>query len=446
MMFFVLFFLLTLFLLLSVKVGENIVDIKTFSTTSLGSFSFICNVTSSFIGGIFILGNIENGFYYGISPLIGFLGFPFQLLLVGLMISPRRIKALTVGEMCELYYGKYFRIFMGLVVTIFNLSVITAMIYSMSLALTSFGPIAVVSTVICSLIFLLCCCYGGVITAVYLGVLQFLIMLLGVLIGTLVVIFCCEGVGGFFAAIPSGHFHFPDGHSYAKIFSIFIGFSLGNALMPPVLQTINLAQTKGQARSGYLMASFFIALFALFFTLCGMGFAAFNVGSLGDLFKNAFLLMPFWLKVFAAFGLLIAALSSVDTFLNIASTAFVKDVVKFLDSEVDELKAVRLCVFVFGFICLFPVLFISSDLFDVLFFIYKFWGPLLAAVLIGIHFKKPIQIKHFWVISFLTLCAMGLWNILGLEGKTDISDLVIGLGVNFLLYGLARGTQRQTQV
>jgi len=393
---------------------------------------------ATLIGGGSIMGTIETGFVNGITPLIGLLGFPLQFLLVAFIITPRRINMLTLGDLFEGSYGKGMRIFVGLMVVFFNLSILTTVMHSLGFMLGAFTiPYAQIFISACLLFFIMCSCFGGIVSVIWFSVLQCVFMIIALSLGLLLMIYYYESLGEFLARIPTTHWQFSNKYSYIKILSMFIGVLLGNALMPPMLQTINMAKSKEQAKAGYIIASLFIAFGIVFLIFCGMSMATL-IDAKGGIFHNFLCIIPLWLKIFIVTGLLTAMLSSLNTFLNVAVVAFVHDILKPLHIKMNDLKAARIFTFIFGSICIIITLFMESSLFGMKLFVYQFWGPLFLAPLLGVYFKKTISKKAFFINTFLTLLAMGLWHFSGLEKTTEIRDLVIGLAVNFVLYGIAR--------
>ena len=435
--------LLVVFTIASVLAGRHIHDLKTFVSRTTPFFPLLCSIIASFVGSVFILWHVNEGFSHGITPFLAFLGFPLQLILIGCFIAPRRIDVLTMGDLFEASYGRSFKMIVGLIVVIFNLDVIRMCLYSLSFLLGQNYELHIYSSLFL-LVFILGCSFGGIISVIWMSLLQCLLMVIAPVLCVFLIFYHYGNFSAFIAHIPSAHFEFPKYYSYGQIFSLFIAAFLGNALMAPIPQTMGMAKSKEHAKVGYIMAAIFIAIFAMFLNLCGMNIAMFIV--IGNNLEHAFLLIPLWLNIFIGVGLCIATLSTINTFLNIAAVAFVHDVLKPLRIHYDDLRLVRICTFLFGVFCISLSFFKSSSLIDMLFFIYTFWGPLLLAPLLGIYFNKTISKKAFFIISCLTLLAMGLWHISGLEKATEIRDLVIGLAVNFVLYGVMRGGDDKRQI
>ena len=430
--------LLALLIVISIVVGRNIKTFKTFASVTLPLFPLICTIIASPIGGGSIIGGIESGFHNGIAPLIGLLGFPFQLILIAFFIAPKKLDMLTVGDLFEKNYGKDLKIAIGIVVIMFNLGIIITLVYSLDFILKLFVASYTSWIIICSFIFILCCYFGGIVSVVWINIVQCLLMLIVPLLCFLLIFCYYDNLSVFIAHIPATHWQITSHYSYMKLFSMFIGFALGNMLMPSILQTINMAQSKHHAKISYLVASVFIALFAFFLVMCGISLAVLDVGNVDSIFKYALLKTPFSLRIVIALSVLIAIISSVKTYLNITAVTFVHDILIPLKIKGDALQAARTGVLIFGTICLMIALSVSASLLDMLLFTYTFWGPFFTTPLIGIYFHKTITTRQLYIISFLTFVAMALWQISGLNKATDIHNLVIGLAVNFVLYIIAR--------
>jgi len=437
-MFFILAILLVIFIITSAIIGQKIKDLKAFTSTSAHFFSLICTVISSFIGGVFIIGHLEQGFSHGIAPFLTFLGFPLQLILIGFFITQRRIKTLTVGELFEPLYGRYAKIFIGFIVVGFNLGIVTIAFYSVGLILGQ-NIISYIYLVIFFLLFILSCSLGGISSVIWVSILEFIVIITTLFLGLIWSIYHYKSLNLLIGYIPITHWQILNGYSYAQLFSMFIATLLGNALMPSVIGTINIARSKQQAKMSYILAGLFITVFALFLNLCGMGVAGVCNGcSIQNALDSVFLTAPFLLQVFIVIGLLVLTASK-DLFLNIAAVTFVNDILKTLRINIiDDLKLVRICMFVFGLTCITLSFFMSLSLIYSLLFLYKFWGPLFLASFLGIYFNKTISQRAFFINIAITFFTMTSWHISGLEKTTNIHDLVIGLTVNFVLYGVAR--------
>ncbi|USO02786.1 MAG: sodium:solute symporter family protein [Alphaproteobacteria bacterium] len=438
-MLFALLGLICVCILVGIITSRNIKDLSGFTVVPTSFFPLICTIVASFIGGGSIIGNIEKGFHHGIAPLIGFLGFPLQIILVGMFIAPKRMKALTVGDIFEQHYGKFAKIFVGVMWVIYSLGIITAMSYSMGLVLEPFIPLSRTHLTIVNVVTVVFYCYfGGIKAVVWTDVLQFLLMIIGIPLALFYIVGEFGGMHNFMLHVPDQHWRVLDNYSYAKVTCIFLGFLFGDALIPPIIQRINMAKSNREARNSFFVSAVFIVIFAAVSNLWGIGLAASNTDVSGGILNNFLMTTPFSLNVLIVLGLIAAILSSADSYLNMAAATFVNDILKPLEVKIDDLKAARYLTITFGCIALFFALWVNASVFDMLLFIYKFWGPIFLMPLIGIYFNRTISTSHFYLIAAFTVAVMAIWDVMDIESATDISSLVVGLGFNFIAYVIAR--------
>jgi len=435
---FVLAVLIFTFLLLSLIAKKNVKDLNTIASVSVGFLPLVCTVIAVPIGGGSIISIIENGFKYGISPLIGFLGFSLQLFIISLIFTSKRINILSVGDLFSQTYGTPAKVFTGFFVVIFNLGMIITMIRSISFALEPCVDLLIAPTICCATVFIICCYIGGITSIIWTNIIQCIFMLISPVIGVALIYSYYDNFSQFINCIPKTHWKLYPEYSYVKSITIFTSFLLGNALMPPILHSLNMSKNVYHASYSHIIAGIFIAFFAFFLIACGMGFAATNINHTGNILSSIIIAAPFPLKIFIMSFVLTAILSSMNSFLHIAAITFVNDILKPFFRNINQLKAVKISVLILGAISIILVFFISLPLIDMLFFAYKFWGPLFLAPLVGIYFNKLISKAYLYINSFITICIMLLWNLFAFDQLTEINDLIIGVGANFVLYIITR--------
>ncbi len=224
-----------------------------------------------------------------------------------------------------------------------------------------------------------------------------------------------------------------------QIVSIFLAFLLGDALIPPVIQRIQVAKHYFQAKRAFIFGAFLCLFLCIVASLIGICLYTLRPGLAGEqlvpvLFDQ---FLPKVLQVMGVLAFLAVILSTTDSYLNSVAYTFVADVVMPLKlgplSEKRKLHFARWATFLFGCFA-FIVSITGQKAFDLLIHSYKFWGPIMMVPILYFLYQKyiqPRQLYFLWCLCFFTVV---LWDFFKLEDLTTISSLVVGIGVNFIIF------------
>lgn len=436
-----------LFLLLgglSLIIGINAArKISTFPQYALSrgffsTFALVTTVVASFIGGGTIIGTGEKTMTAGLFPAYGLMGFIIQLLLTGYLLSKKtyRLKnILTVGDLFQLHYGTWAKKVVGILWLIFSLGIIAAQISSMGRIISPMLSTSFFTAVLLGGgILIIYTFFGGIRAVVMTDVLQFIVMVLFIPLVVGYVILVQVGWEPFMAALSAAALPDLSSMSLEAVASAFVGFALGDALIPPVIQRLlmckNIKQTQHMMIGGACFSFIFIFLAAF------LGIAASQLThdpSTPFVTQTLQMLPPAWQPIWAI-ALMAVVLSSADTYLNSSSISLTEDLLPTPENR--KLRTAQVTTLLLGVTAIIISLYVPS-VYDMLLFTYKFWGPLILVPLLGILFNKTISKTQLMVVFGLSGSIVMIWHFFDLETMTGYSDLVPGFLISFLSYFLA---------
>lgn len=411
-----------------------------------GSGALAMTVVATGVGGGVVVGMAEKGYAMGIGCAIGLLGFALQLFLIG-RLAPKIVRLgapLSVGEMIGQYYGKAARIATGLLWLAFCAGIIAAQLAALGMLLSSYFPLSpAYCAAIGAILLLAYCCAGGIRAVVLTDLLQLTLMLITLPLVAAFALYKLGGIQTLLVRLPTDHLS-PIGHlSPFQLAALFGGFLLGDLFIPPMMQRVVMASQDRIARRSFSAAALLTTPFCLLGTLMGLTAFVFNSDlpssvALPYLFQEV---LPGWVGLLAAVGLMAAILSSADSYLQAAAVAVVHDLVTPLRRTPFEsssaLQLARLSTLAIGGVSLI-IAARGSAVIDLLLHAYSFWGPMMVVPIFSLilGWKLPRQAFFFSVgIGAITVLS---WQWFDLEKTVGINALIPGIFVNLIATSCVR--------
>ncbi len=281
---------------------------------------FLMTLVATWYGGILGVTQIayEKGIYNFITQ--GFFWYVTYIIFAFFLVNRiRRYEALTLPDLVGKMFGKKARI----LAAIFNLFNVIPIAYTISLGILiqSFFSISFFYSMLIGLgVVSTYCMLGGFRAVVFSDVVQFFIMCLSVL---LVLIFSYTQYGGLDflkGALPSTHFELTGGNSLGQTF-VWGFIALSTLVDPNFYQRCFAAKNSQVAKKGILLATFVWFLFDICTTLGGMYARAVmpEVNSNQAYIHYSFSVLPNGLKGFFLAGLVATIVSTIDSYIFVAS-------------------------------------------------------------------------------------------------------------------------------
>lgn len=430
---------LSLFLIFCLAIGiiqgRKVTSFESYflSRGHFGSAALTCTIIASFIGGGSILGTIEKSYFDGFYPFCALLGFVAQLTLVGIIL-PRHLSRMgsvvTIGDLLDHHYGNWAKKLVAALWALFSFGILSVQIKGMGQILAGVSEL---SLVLCILISGFClifyCSIGGIRAVVYTDVLQFITMFIILPLGLWQITANLNDTSLIGNAFDFAVFEQPGSWNKTALVSAFIGFLAGDALIPPVMQRILIAKNPQQVRSTFYLGAFGAALLILTASCIGVILSKISSVSGEEIMQVYFAsLGSHFMKALSTVGLFAVVISSADTYLNATAVMIVKDLI-----GSSRLSLGQLVTILIGSIAIAISLFVPN-LFDMLLFVYKFWGPIVVVPVTALIINKPLTSGELKISIALSITTVVGWNILDLETLWSISDVVAGIGVSLVVF------------
>lgn len=409
---------------------------------------FVANLVSTWYGGIFGVTQItfESGIYNFLTQGI-FWYITYVIFALFLVPKLRRFEAMTLPDLVGQMFGPRSE----KVSAIFNLFNILPVSYALSIGLLLQAILggSLPLMVFCgTFIIIFYSLFGGLRAVVYSDLIQF-----GVMCSSVAIIFIAAmghygGLSYLTSRLPESHFSFLGGNSLAT--TLVWGFiALGTLVDPSFYQRVFAAKTEKIATRGILIST----MIWVIFDICTTGGALYARAALPDAPSNqAYLIMamnilPDGAKGFVLAGIFATIASTLDSFLFIASTTLVYDILpKRFRSKI---FLHHMGLIVTGVIaCTLAMAMEDGG-------IKQIWktlgsysaGCLLMPLLLGHMFPRKISDNLFVVSTLLGAIAITLWRNWERPAPWDqVDDLYTGLittGISLLIGSLAKKLRPQ---
>jgi SSS family solute:Na+ symporter len=406
------------------------------------TFLIFATLSASFIGPGYSIGLTEQGFNFGLFSFYAFIGFSIQLILTGYYIAPRLRKyvgAFTVGDVIGFHYGKISRLITGIISVLFGAGLVGVVAFAAgNLLFNVFGIPNKIGILISTIFVVFYSFYGGMRTVVFTDIFQFLSLAIAMPILLIFIFIKAGSIDTIISNLPSEHFTFLSTKSPKDFFGLFLGFLLGETLVPPYTNRAFVSKDSQNAKIGFVFSGIFSIMWCAMVVVVGISAKALHP----DLQSaNSFLFMVNNYLPVGVLGLMIVAIVSIlmstqDSFLNSASVSFVRDIVHTFNKNISTNNSLffsKLITVVIGFL---GIIFATTakGLIDALMLIYMFWAPtivlpLIIAVLLP---DKVKSISGFASIS-ISLIFVLVWEWI-LKTPFGFPTLITGIVVNQVVF------------
>ncbi len=399
---------------------------------------FVATLCASWYGGIF--GVSEITFNYGIYNFITQGCFWYIAYIIFALFMVDKIKkyhSLTLPEMAGEMFGpkahKTCAVF-----TFFNVLPIA---YVLSLGvflhlcfgISTFWGMIIGTSFVC-----LYASWGGLRAVVYSDAVQFSVMCLSVL---LVLIFSVKTFGGLSflkANLPAAHFSITGGNSYFNL-AVWGFIALATLVDPAFYQRCFAAKDIRTAKKGILICT----LIWFCFDICTTGGALYaralipNAAPRDSYFIYAIQLLPIGLKGFFVAGILSIILSTLDSFLFIASNTIAYDLLK--NKIKNTLLANQIFFIIIAALAISLSIYFEGSFKKIWFVLGSYMSAcLLVPLVLGHIFPKRISDKTFTLSAIISAVFLTLWDASKKQGFwAQIDGFYIGVLTNLLLLSIA---------
>jgi len=397
-------------------------------------------LSATFIGPGYVMGLANKAADKGYIWLLIFLAFSLQTILVGFFVAPKLRQfegAYTLGDVMGKRYGRLVQLISGILSVLLCAGLVGAISKASGDIISGFTGIPFIWALLISIVVVLVySTIGGIKSVIITDVIQFVLLSICV---PLILVFMTSkhGFSGITKAIPETAKtlggHFPP----MTLLGLFLGFLLGETLIPPYTNRALMAKNAGSAKKGFILSGSFSITW--FFVCASIGVLALSLLPNGT--ENFFLgAMQTYLPV-GILGLVVAAMisiimSSQDSCLNAASVSFSTDVLKLLSpkfqSDERALWSSRILNIIIGVLAVIIATQVPSVI-EALLYCYTLWAPTIVLPLVIAVLKKNAHPYAGFTSILAGGVATAIWEW-GLNSPGAIPSLLIGILVNQLAF------------
>ena len=389
---------------------------------------FVATLVATWYGGIFGVNEIT--FNYGIYNFVTQGAFWYIAYLIFAFFIADKIakyQSLTLPDLAGNMFGPK----ASKVAAVFTFFYITPIAYALSLGMflnMVFG-ISILNGMIYGTLF--ACLYsvwGGFKSVVFSDLVQFFVMCLSVL---LVVMFSVHAFGGLSflkANLPASHFSITGGNGVMN--TLIWGFIALSALIDPSFyQRCFAAQSPAVVKKGIIISTCIWFCFDLCTTTGSLyARALLPQAQPGEAyFFYAIQLLPTGLKGFFVAGILAIILSTLNSFLFIASNTLSFDLLR--NRFKDVVLSNRISLFAVGALAVYMASVFNGSFKEIWLTLGSYFSAcLLAPILMGYIFPGRISDNQFVMASLTSAAAMTIWRFLPRWFAGQVDNWQAGLG------------------
>ncbi|MBQ7908496.1 MAG: sodium:solute symporter family protein [Elusimicrobiaceae bacterium] len=395
---------------------------------------FVATLVATWYGGIFGVNEIT--FNYGIYNFVtqGFFWY-VAYIIFAFFIAERvaKYKSLTLPDLAENMFGPK----AGKVAAVFTFFYITPVAYVLSLGLflnMIFGIGVLPAMIIGTLFTCLYTAWGGFKAVVFSDLVQFFVMCSAVL---LVVVFSVQDFGGLAflkAHLPPSHFSLTGGNGLLN--TLIWGFiALATLIDPSFYQRCFAAKNPNIVKKGVLISTFIWFCFDICTTAGSLYARALlpTAEPAQAYFFYAVQLLPTGLKGFFIAGILAIILSTLNSFLFIASNTLSYDLLKNRFKNI--VLSNRIALFAVGAVAIVLTQLLNGSFKEIWLTLGSYFSAcLLVPILVGYIYPKRISDRLFVLCALCSAAVMTIWKLLPLGGIwAQIDAFYIGVSVSILI-------------
>lgn len=388
---------------------------------------FVATLVSTWYGGIF--GVTEIAYQYGIYNFVtqGVFWYITYLIFAFFLVNKLRgTESKTLPELVGSLFGKKSKF----IASIFNIFNVIPVSYAMSIGifLSAIFSIPVpAATLLGTLVVVIYSMFGGFRAIVLSDLVQFFVMVISVITVLIFSIYNFGGLEYLTSQLPESHFSITGGQSISTLVVWGI-IALSTLVDPNFYQRVFAAKSVKTARNGIILSTLVWIVFDIC-TTAGAMYAAAHIKEADP--SSAYLvyameILPNGFRGFFLAGILATILSTLDSYLFIASTTLIYDL---LGKRKAILPLHHLSTLGFGLIAAFLSFYFTGGIKEVWKTLGSYSaGCLLAPMLIGMWTKIKISDFLFSVSSIFGVISITIWRQVSRSGFwKDVDDLYIGV-------------------
>lgn len=401
-------------------------------------------LAATFLGGGATIGRAGESYNIGYAFAVAACAFPIQTILVGTFIAPRLKRytdAETVGDVMDLHYGKLARLLTGIISIVYCTGVLGAQALALGTIFHTIIGTSVTTGIVIGMVFVLVySTAGGMWADVQTDVLQF--VMLGTFLPLALILGINEagGVGDLVDSLPAGHLELFGAYDVMAFLGIFLGFLLGECLIPPYTQRALSAPDARHARKGYALAG----VFGFFFYFVSASLGLVSLVLFPDIASDQALptivteVLPVGIAGLVAAALLAVVMSTADSLLNSTTVVFAKDIYKsFIQPDISHRRMLWLerCLNVVIGLGALVFALSAESIVDALLYSYALWAP---TIIVPFLFAVLTRRRAPYAATSAMLAgglATAYWTW-GLDEPHGVTGLMVGLAANIVVFGL----------
>jgi SSS family solute:Na+ symporter len=425
----------------------------------------LATTAATMIGGGASVGIVGNVWKVGIAAALITIAWHLQLIFTGLWVAPqlRGMNLITVGDFIGLKFGPLARALAVVNCLIFLVGAMTAQLVAMGSVTEQFlGLPYRWALLVAAGVTIFYSTAGGMRAVVKTDVLQFVILVFGMSVASVVLLYRHGGFGGLVEKLDAAHFHVAGAWSWWNIAGLFLTFLLGETFVPPYVVRCFAAKDAQQARWGVAGAGIFLVVFLpiVTFALGSAAKAEFADeaavraadAAKGDptaadaaraeqerkvlplLLRRT---LPPWLAGVMIAALVAATMSSADSVLSCGATIVMEDLyARYADPHATDRRMLRVAqaaTLVMGVAAAAAAYFFSRNVVEVLKFVYDYWAPtMIVPFVVGIFWYRPTRIYAVVASMVGGFVVTTIWRF-GLGSPYDLGA-VVGLAAALAVF------------
>ena len=446
--YFIVFSFLILTLIIGLRAGRGIKDIREYAIAnkSFGTVALVLTFLATDIGGQAVINIAGEVGRTGVIMAIALLGLSIAFVIQGLFIIPKLAyfnKCLTMGDVMETLYGRNSKIVTGILGFFTTICVVGMELAVLGIVCESILGINYRWGIgVGGILLAAYSAYGGIKSVTATDMLQFLILVLILPIITGVALKHAGGIESVFTNVPLEKFQITSHPNFSYYLVLFLSFSLFhfNIIDPAPMQRFLMGKTKSQLRHQcFTLAAFYVVLMLALGLIGLAGLVLYPALAPTSVVTTIIQeLLPTGVKGVAITGLIMAMVSTIDSYLHAAGLTLVHDVIKPIceknNTNINELTWTRYVTFLIGLLSISAGFVRTDDLYGFIFTSFEFTGPMLMfPLLTGIMGLKPNR-HAFYVSAGVTLGTFLLGKLLLPEGISHFLPIlsVTASGITFL--------------
>ncbi len=320
----------------------------------------IGSLCATFIGSSVAIGMAGRGYRMGLPGAWWLLVGAIGLLILGLFFARkvRKVGLYTLPELVEKQYGSTAGVAASILIVVAWIAIVAAQIIAAGKVLTVFIPFDLSQLMaISAFVFVLYTVLGGQYSVIRTDLVQFGILMLGILVTLGYVLSRTGGIGGLTSALPSDYFTFPTNSSFEWYPLVVLLILTGSTYIvgPDIYSRLFCARNEKVARVSAISAGLVAIPIAFVIVLIGMGAmvlfpdlqAQHPSLSMVQASELAFptvieSILPIGVAGLVAASLLAAIMSSADTVLLTTGTIFSQDIYGRFSRHISEGKSLMI--------------------------------------------------------------------------------------------------------